>query len=539
MTTAVECGGVLLALAPLALVTIGLGWHLERRHEFNSKVRHAVTVAALVAATVALLLMSSSSYLSAVGRFWSSLSIGDFARVVGSLPPLAAVGLPLGLGLGFVSRRLFEWQRRRHPIDGSLHREARRTRMRAYRALAAETPEGLPFVADGQVVLGAWIDGDNPPLGRVGDLATLPGSAHHSIFLGATGSGKSEAILRLASASLALGHQVIVIDAKEDPEISHRLAGIARTIGVASSRIRLWPVSGPIDFFQGDAQGILDRCEALVEWSEPWYRVIAKTSLRLAIEQPQGLPTSLGELVSRLDSAAIKATWAGTDRAEVAATLTPELVRGCRLRYFEVQSSLESVGAVPSPDGGRGWSWSSCDLAWLCLPTSSKPGVAASLGRIALLDLIHYFRSPERRVSDRPVLLIIEELGALISEEETAKSVLELLERCRSAGVRVVLSGQSPQSLGSPETQDRLLRTGAAVVCMRMPAPEPVLELLGTRRVLEASLGMSSEGEYLDAGSVREQQEYALSPNAVRQFPVGRAALIHEGKFSLIQIARV
>ena len=195
---------------------------------------------------------------------------------------------------------------------------------------------------------------------------------------------------------------------------------------------------------------------------------------------------------------------------------------------------------MTAPSGGRGWSFEDADFSWVTLPTSTQPQIAASFARALLIDLIGYIRSPERRPDRRPILLVVEEIGAILGQSEvTARTVLEGFERARSAGVRLVLSGQSADSFGDPATQSRLLRSGSAVLCMRMPVPEAVLELVGTRQGLESSLGVSASGDYLDQGSTRVQEQWLVDPNSLRRAPVGRACLLDRGTHSWIQIAQV
>ena len=540
---AVEVAAVVVVAAPAALVTLPLGWLIERRIEFNARLRHFLTIGSLIVGVAAMLTVGTVGYANAWGALWSAL-IGSGAVSVSDVVTLLVVGLPVGFGSGLLVRRLFEWQRGRHPIHGPGVKHKKLHRHQEHRAALASDPESVPLTAEGAPVLGAWLSGDKDTGCQVGQWAVLPSSVSHLIAIGATGSGKTEAILRLAMSSLAAGYRVIVIDAKEDPETAHRLAKLIHDSGaVQPTRMRLWPESGPMDLFRGgteNPQVLLDKVHGMADFTEPYYEAISTACLRLALSDPRGTPNSLGELIERLDASVLKATWAGTPWAEVAAGLTSELVRGVRLRYWGLSQALEGIGAVTAPSGGRGWSFEDADFSWVTLPTSTQPQIAASFARALLIDLIGYIRSPERRPDRRPILLVVEEIGAILGQSEvTARTVLEGFERARSAGVRLVLSGQSADSFGDPATQSRLLRSGSAVLCMRMPVPEAVLELVGTRQGLESSLGVSASGDYLDQGSTRVQEQWLVDPNSLRRAPVGRACLLDRGTHSWIQIAQV
>lgn len=537
----VEILVAMVIMFPASLLTLLAGWHLERRFETRSADRHSIAALGFLLGILSLVLLGVGEYTSAWARVATSLSQEKWWLTARASVPLLIVGLPLGVVFGMLGRRLLEWLQGRHPLKGPQVREDKRQRLIEARArLAGET--SVPLVVDGLPVLGAWLAGDDNELRR-GDWAVLDEQIHHAVALGSTGSGKTTLIKSLIEGHLALEAQggepwsVIVIDGKEDPAAASWLVGTAHRSGVASSRIRIWPQSGPMDLLRGTPDQVLDRIHGLANWTEPYYEQVAKLALRLALDDPRGLPRTLGELLDRLDATALKATWAGTDRAELASRLTSELVGGVRMRYFSLNKSLEAIGAVPFAYSRAAWSWENAEAIWICLPTSTTPVVASGLGRALLLDLISYIRS-QRRTSRNRILLVVEELGGIVGDDPVmARTLSETLERARSAGVRVVLSGQSPDSLGDPATQSRLLRSGSSILTMRMPFPEPVLELLGTRSRPEASLGVNIDGTHLPQGSMRLQQQFAVTPDEIRQLPVGRVCLIHRGKFTLLQVS--
>ena len=150
-------------------------------------------------------------------------------------------------------------------------------------------------------------------------------------------------------------------------------------------------------------------------------------------------------------------------------------------------------------------------------------------------------RSPQRRGDDRRMLCVIEELGSIVDRDEaSAKAVIEGMERSRSAGVRMIISGQTPASFGEPIVQERLLASGALILVTRMAdGGEVALRLLGTRSRPEASIGVTAEGTLLGQGSLRMQEQFAVDPNAIRTMPTGRALLIHQGKWAMVQVPLV
>ena len=529
------------AVFPLAIPGVIYGWRLGRRFEQEPGSASLVGVFFFVLGLANLAILGVGRYAASWSGWWIALARGNLATLAGESVALVLVGMAFGIPMGLVARAGFEWSRRRHPIYGAGFRSELRERSMAHR-LEVARQEGITSVIDGLPVLGTWLDGDEESIRetRRGHLAVLPDSAHHLIALGSTGSGKTETIFRLARAHLELGWKVFVIDGKQDPESARRFAQEATAAKIPESRVRVWPDGGPFDLWRGsNLQEALDKVVSLSDWTEPYYEAVAKAALRLAVEAGDEPPRSLSELLARLDSTYLKSRWAGTERAHVASRLSPELVGGVHLRYFGLDASLRAIDATPEA-GQSSWGFEDVDACWFALPTSTTPDIAASFGRCLLVDLVTFIRSAERRTDTRPILLIIEELGALVGEDgKTGRAIVEMLERARSAGVRAVFSAQSPTSLGDDEMQKRLLHSGTSVLAMRMPAPEAVIELLGTRQGTEASLGVTESGGLLNQGSIRLQDQFAVAPDVIRQLPTGRACLIHHGRFTMVQVERI
>ncbi len=538
--TATECALAALALlaliAPLATITGVLALRWSRANDHRPRTQRRALAAALTA-TAAATLLTTTFYAWAWRLWWHALTTSSFdLMLVPATLAMLPIALPLGVAVGVGGWELWHRQAASHPLHGRAARLRRTERIRANRAAMACSAE-VPLTASSQPVLGAWLDGEHSASWTSGPWSLLPSDTSHVVALGASGGGKTQSILRVAIAHLALGWQVIVIDGKEEPATA---AEFARLAANHARRIGTWPGPHSIDLFRGEAGTQRDRWMAAMNWTEPYYRSVANSILTLAFDEPTGPPRSAPELLSRLDLAHLKATWSGTPRGPLAAALTPSELQGIRHRTFALLNDLASLGAIPSNTTGSSWSWEDSDAAWITLPTSTRPEAAAALGRALLVDAISYLRDPARRRINRPVLLIVEELGALVSADPlTANLVIETVERGRSANVRCIVSAQTPEGLGDISDQARLLHGGAAVLAHRMPNPEPVVKLLGTKLDFEASLGVADTGELGAHGSLREQHQWRVHPDVLRQLPIGHALLVHAGQWALVAIAQL
>ena len=528
-------------LMPSAIPTLLWGWKLERQHEWNARVRHGLSLGAAAVASLVCWIVGLGRLVAWTSSFWSAAFERRLAVAAWWLVFLAVVELPAGLAVGMLCRRWREFEERSHPVKGPSKVQGREERRMA-EAAALVVRQPVPASIDGLPVVGAWLGGDALACRR-GKWAVIPAEAPHIVAIGASGSGKSTAIRQIIGASLDEGcrrERVIFIDGKEDEEMGEKLAQRALSVGVEPSRIFLWPSSGPMDLWRFDTtQQGADRLYALADHSELFYAAVTRTAARLVFDDPRGAPRSFDEILARLDATALRAVWAGTPELAVAASLNAQMIGGLQLRYHAIAAALRNIGAAP--EGRGGWSISDGDLIHVALPSSSTPIVAAGLGRALLLDLMQMIRSPQRRGDDRRMLCVIEELGSIVDRDEaSAKAVIEGMERSRSAGVRMIISGQTPASFGEPIVQERLLASGALILVTRMAdGGEVALRLLGTRSRPEASIGVTSEGTLLGQGSLRMQEQFAVDPNAIRTMPTGRALLIHQGKWAMVQVPLV
>lgn len=528
----------LVLVAPLAVLAAVGGWWWQHRHIHQQRALVTHIVTGLIASAV-LIVVFGAAYIDAwTGLASAILGAETEQSILVNAIILLALGTPMGWAGGIFGRWWWEVRQGKHPINGRAHRE--RIEEHRQRLVAqAHDQRDVPLVVGDTAVIGGYLTGEPGPGWITGNDVVLPGDVTHLVAIGASGAGKTESLLRIAVGHLHLGWQVIVIDAKEDPDTGERLARYARNIGINPRRIRTWPTAGPMDLCRGNGIQLRDRLLACAGYSEPYYQAVASTILRLACSDPAGQPATLRELVTRLEPTALKTRWAGTSDATTAANLSSMDVQGVRYRYSNLTASLEHISAVSDQPGG--WSWDDCDVTWITLPTATQTATAAAFGRALLVDLITYLRDPQRRPSmARPVLLIVEELGAIVSgDPDTAQLVVEAFERARSANVRAVVSVQTVHGLGDPATQARILHSGAGVLAHRMPHPEDISSLLGTRYGFEASLGVNSDGTLLDRGSLREQHQFVLAPSVVRKLPTGEAVLVHRHHWAHIKVPRV
>jgi hypothetical protein len=345
--------------------------------------------------------------------------------------------------------------------------------------------------------------------------------------------------MRLAAATLALNRAtpgdppiaVIFIDAKglptEDRDTFCHLAADA-----GATRIHTWPEQ-PIDGFTGSRGDLRERLSGLWDRRESAYhQAEAVAMLDLALHT-NPTPRTLSRIVDvtrpRTTAAILESsgTTEALDLKARAEQFTPTQWNGLHLRLAALHATVGNT-LDAGPASRR---LADIDAAWISIPGTRSPQTAADVATW-FLNLVSDHATSDR--SPQRTLVILDEFSAVGSDDRVGTAAAGLIERTRSAGVGIVLSAQTTESLG--EAGPRLLKTAGAVLSHRTPTPEDLVELAGTETVWEDSHDVSGSG-LRTAQSGRPQQQFAVPPNLVRRLPPGEAVFISHGLWSHIQIA--
>jgi hypothetical protein len=160
---------------------------------------------------------------------------------------------------------------------------------------------------------------------------------------------------------------------------------------------------------------------------------------------------------------------------------------GALMRYASM--AIHLAGWIGPPRSG-GWSFEDADIACIELPTASKPEAGVALMRLMLRDFGSYLVDPDRRQhrpdgSPKPVIIIIEEAGAVAGDAVIGRGFVNQVERNRDAGAYSVLTAQDPTGLGGGHTWSALSTNAAVLTYRQTEQAETVAKLAGTERVTE------------------------------------------------------
>ena len=357
-----------------------------------------------------------------------------------------------------------------------------------------------------------------------GNLAVLSPArlCHHVLVCGATGSGKTETVLRLAYAvAMCSEVPVFYLDGKGDTENAERFLGLMH---VAGRSARVFPHE-PICGWRGRAHEIHGRLMEVIDYASEgpaaWYRDVAKNVLRLVCEHPDGPPGCGAEVLARMDLHALRSAHGHSSALDA---LSSQQVGQVRLRYEAFFG--QARGAL---DGS--WAWEDTTAAYLLLDSLTLHEETAGLARFLFEDFAHYFKT--RKARERYAFLIVDEFSGLAS----ASGMAARIEQARGFHTGLVLAPQVIAGMGDESEVERILGSVETVICHRVNTPEQVAALAGTRKVIEYSRHFGEQG-LKPQGSARVQHQFKVDPDSVRSLSPGEAYVISRGQAMKVNVLR-
>lgn len=336
----------------------------------------------------------------------------------------------------------------------------------------------------------------------------------HVLVCGATGSGKTESLLRLAwTIAKTSSAPVFYLDGKGDRQTAMRFCALMTD---ADRHARVFP-NEPFDGWRGQAHEIHGRLMEIIDYASEgpasWYRDLAKNVLRLVCEHPDGPPRCSTQTLERIDAGVLAQAH---PKSRVLAALSNDHVRQVRLRYEAFFG--QTRGAL---DGT--WAWEDTNAAYLLLDSLTLREETNGLARFLFEDFAHYFTT--RKPHGLFCVLIVDEFSSLAQGTSMASRV----EQARGFRTSLILAPQVVAGIGSREQTDRILGSVESVICHRMNTPEEIVALAGTRQQPEYSIHYGPEGP-TGEGSARVQHQFKIDPNKIRSLRPGEAYIISRGR---------
>jgi len=402
----------------------------------------------------------------------------------------------------------------------------------------------------GAVRLGFSIDGDGPCDITVGELA------QHVLIPGASGSGKTTTLSRLAGGCVEAGFALVIVDCK-----GGGLGSVARRLAQLY-RLPFQTVDPDADagdeaaigynVCSGDAASVGNKLVGSFT-----YGPSAEIFKNISMEVVPVLARGLAEAGRPVTLQALYDVLASHTKIEELATAVyhrtnNEGLRDLLLRFGEdaeprglIREAYlglqKRLGALLEGKFGElfrrpdALDWDTATSApcvtYLALSATASSEDVELMGRVIAQDLkqlcARRLAAQERGVKLQPVLVVFDEFAAL----REAQQIVDLLLQARQALLSVVISTQF-----LPETVP--LRTPclqAGVIIAHRVASEDANSLaaeFGTRTSREMTHAIDKTTGQTDKGSIRRVEEYRLHPNHIRDLTPGLAAVRIAGRMA-------
>jgi hypothetical protein len=374
-------------------------------------------------------------------------------------------------------------------------------------------------------VLNDWTDPNDQWL-------VLPKSAGamRALVIAASGSGKTYLLVGLMLCAAAARWAALFIDLKGDPEDADHLVDVART-RPPHSTVTL--INGGFRFFDApNIASLRDRILALfppATGADRYYAERRQQILGYVLDDNLPNPVTSLDDIERLFT--LPDTLPDATRAKRAlSNPTKNGTTDGQEVLNEVTNAIRSIRRHICLDTATGWSYASIEdnreLCALRLFPATNP-VDKTFAELLLVALRqHMEHRMQARRKDTPLVCIIDEFPQMTAAtDDAATTAAQLHETARSANVGLILAGQTVAGFSNdPNTQNRMLTTGTALIVGRSLDPEPVVKLAGTTMHLESSA--DPEG---GLKSSRAQHTYRIHPDDVRHVETGGFWIIADG----------
>jgi hypothetical protein len=391
---------------------------------------------------------------------------------------------------------------------------------------------GTPFVVLGVPVEGTLLDWIK------NRLFCLPFEylILHAVVIGASGSGKSETLLRMAiAAAKVLKWQVVYIDAKGDYKFAAKFLLAMQDAGVTN--VRMFPRE-KYDGWRGTRDAILSRLLAIDNVAEVTssgqhhYATVRENLIEMCVNAPGGPPTNSEELLNRLmlTNGTLFDLYEGYPEQQAYLETLLKRPQDALSTYGHYRAFFSKLHGKLDGD----WAYDDCDAAYVLLDGLGLPEITDGMGRFLMADFVNYVT---RKDWDKRVLFVFDEAGDL------NVPLYRIFEKVRFRQTSVVVSSQDPSGLahkpGGAGTWDevrRVLGNSAIRIVHRSEDAREVIRRAGTVEVAEEDYRMNPEGT-TTGGAARFREELKIDHNEVMRLKAGEIFVVGPGEYERVHVA--
>jgi hypothetical protein len=388
----------------------------------------------------------------------------------------------------------------------------------------------------------------------------------HTFLPGATGSGKTTTLERIADGAMANGYGLVIIDCK-----GGSLGATAKKLAARHGLPFIVvdpddPATVGYNPCTGSPSDVANKIIGSFAFGEAGeiYKQVGMNVIPLVVKGliATGVPVTLVTIADSLDANGLRILAKKVDdlvpdsedansdpNREALRALADQLrnfvgdadvagkngVSGLKYRLGAlVQGSFGPLFAVAKE---LDWDavFATPTVAYVSLPVTAASEDVELLGRVIIQDLKQACGRRLRAGSDSlaSTLIAIDEFAAL----KDAKQIIDLLLQARQAKLPLVLSTQLlPQD---PDLRSAVLQAGLLIAHRLQAADaEEIAAQFGTRSTWKVTHQIDWETAETAKGTIRDVDEYVVHPNTLRQLPQGTAAVrsVQTARWGVVEV---
>ncbi len=382
-------------------------------------------------------------------------------------------------------------------------------------------------------------------------LIFSPDNAKHIFICGTTGSGKTVALSNYIQNCMRKDFPMLIVDGKGDTGKGSILDVLTQLNERYHKKIYCINLTNPImsdtynPFFNTSTTVAKDMLINMTDWSEEHYKVNAERYLQrlILLMNKAEIPLSFQTIVKHMELEKISA-------------LSMQLVKEKRIskeKHLEnleiaktsgkiAENSIARFSTIAESELGELFSDTGIDIATalkekaiilFILNPLIYPEISPAFGRLILIDSKKAIS--QRFQSNNRTFFLFDEINVYAS-----KTLIDLVNKSRSANVTCVLATQSLSDLASAEDEDftqQIIENCNNYLVLRQNSAvnsENWANILGTRQTMEVTYQLQQKG--LDTtqtgfGSARRVREFLYHPDEIKQLQTGYGIFLSRDEY--------
>lgn len=378
-----------------------------------------------------------------------------------------------------------------------------------------------------------------------------PDNAKHIFICGTTGSGKTVALSNYMRNCMKKDFPMLIIDGKGDTGKGSILDILTQLNKHYRKKIYCINLTNPSlsdtynPFYNTSPTVAKDMLVNMTDWSEEHYKVNAERYLQrlILLMNKAEIPLSFQSIVKfmELDNFTLLSTQLVKEK-QISKEKHLENLEIAKTSGKVAENSIARFSTIAESELGEIFSDTGIDIATalrenaiilFILNPLIYPELSPAFGRLVLIDskkaISQRFNSRNR------TFFLFDEINVYAS-----KTLIDLVNKSRSANVTCVLATQSLSDLASAEDEDftqQIIENCNNYLVLRQNSAvnsENWANILGTRQTMEVTYQLQQKG--LDTtqtgfGSARRVREYLYHPDEIKQLQTGNGIFLSRDEY--------